>query len=270
LKKPMNQTSIQLASDELWRVWQAGASLIALPSDIRPLSRDDGYAIQTRLEARSSHALYGWKIAATSLAGQTHIGVDGPLAGRILAERVLANGASVSLTNNRMRVAECEFAFKMKKTLGPRSQAYSVDEVLVAAGSLHPAIEIPDSRFEQFETVGAPQLIADSACAHLFMLGDATTSNWRAMNLASHAVTAAVTDSNGLLKHHHGVGSNVLGDPRIALTWLANELRGLGVSLEAGQVVTTGTCMVPIPVAVGDRVQVSFGPVGDIEVRFAE
>jgi 2-keto-4-pentenoate hydratase len=262
LKKPMNQTSIQLASDELWRVWQTGATLTALPSDIRPMSREDGYAIQTCLEARSTQALYGWKIAATSVAGQTHIGVDGPLAGRILAERVLPEGADVSLTNNRMQVAECEFAFKMKKTLSPRAQAYSPDEVLSAVGSLHPAIEIPDSRFEKFETAGAPQLIADSACAHLFMLGKATTSNWRAMNLANHAVTASVTDSKAVLNHHHGVGSNVLGDPRIALTWLANELRGLGIALEAGQVITTGTCIVPIPVVAGDNCSSEFWTCG--------
>jgi 2-keto-4-pentenoate hydratase len=136
--------------------------------------------------------------------------------------------------------------------------------------SLHPAIEIPDSRYERFEVAGAPQLIADSACAHLFMLGRASTSNWRTLNLATHAVTASVTSASGVLNHHHGSGANVLSDPRIALTWLANELRELGVALVQGQVVTTGTCIVPIPVSAGDHVRVSFGVVGDIEVRFVE
>lgn len=264
----MNQTLLKLASDHLWDAWSAGQTIVALPSELKPSNRDDGYAIQSLLEARSSKSLYGWKIAATSVAGQTHIGVDGPMAGRILAEKVLAEGSSVSLTNNRMSVAECEFAFEMKNTLAPRSRAFSVDEVMAAVGNLHPAIEIPDSRYEKFETAGAPQLIADSACAHLFMLGKASTSNWRTFNLATHAVTASVTNSEGTLKHHHGVGSNVLGDPRIALTWLANELSEIGVALVKGQVVTTGTCIVPIPVIAGDHVHVSFGAVGDIEVRF--
>jgi 2-keto-4-pentenoate hydratase len=261
----MNQTSLKLASDYLYSAWNAGQTIIELPAELKPNSRNDGYSIQSLLEMRSSQPLYGWKIAATSVAGQTHIGVDGPMAGRILAERVLAEGSSVSLTNNRMSVAECEFAFKMKKTLSPRDQAFSIDDVMAAVGSLHPAIEIPDSRYQKFETAGAPQLIADSACAHLFMLGKAST-----LNLATHAVTASVTNSEGALKHHHGVGSNVLGDPRVALTWLANELRELGVALAEGQVVTTGTCIVPIPVLAGDHVRVSFGAVGDIEVRFCD
>jgi 2-keto-4-pentenoate hydratase len=266
----MNQTLLKLASDHLCNAWNAGQAIIELPTELKPSSRSEGYAIQSLLEIRSSQPLYGWKIAATSVAGQTHIGVDGPMAGRILAERVLAEGSSVSLTNNRMSVAECEFAFKMKKTLMPRTQVFSVDEVMAAVGSLHPAIEIPDSRYQKFEAAGAPQLIADSACAHLFMLGKATTCNWRTLNLATHAVTASVTNSEGVLKHHHGIGSNVLGDPRVALTWLANELRELGIALAEGQVVTTGTCIVPVAVLAGDHVQVSFGVIGDIEVRFLD
>jgi 2-keto-4-pentenoate hydratase len=266
----MNQSFLKLASEHLCDAWSKGQTIVALPSELKPSNRHEGYAIQSLLEARSAQPLYGWKIAATSIAGQAHIGVDGPMAGRILAERVLAEGASVSLTNNRMSVAECEFAFKMKRTLVPRAQPFTVEEVMAAVGSLHPAIEIPDSRYEKFETAGAPQLIADSACAHLFMLGKASTSNWRVLDLATHAVTASVTNSQGVFKHHHGVGSNVLGDPRIALTWLANELRELGVAMADGQVVTTGTCIVPIPVVAGDQVRVSFGVVGDIEIRFVD
>ena len=74
-----------------------------------------------------------------------------------------------------MRVAEAEFAFRMGVDLPPRPQPYSVDEVLAAVATLHPAIEVPDSRFDDFTIVGAPQLIADNACAHLFVLGPAAT-----------------------------------------------------------------------------------------------
>jgi 2-keto-4-pentenoate hydratase len=265
----MNPSNIERASNELWALWQAGGITQALSEGLQPGNRLEGYEIQARLESHSTQPLFGWKIAATSAAGQTHIGVDGPMAGRILAERVLAQNSTISLTNNRMRVAECEFAFKMKRTLAPQSAPFTQADVLAAVGSLHPAIEIPDSRYERFEIVGAPQLIADNACAHLFMLGSATTSNWRTFDLVNHAVTASVT--NGVsLKHHHGVGSNVLGDPRIALTWLANELRAMGVALQADQAVTTGTCVVPIPVNPGDQVEVSFGALGSIGVRFAE
>jgi len=64
-----------------------------------------------------------------------------------------------------------------------------------------------------------------------------------------------------------GVGSNVLGDPRIALAWLANELSSLGVTLRAGQVVTTGTCLVPLEIDAGDHVRMDFGVLGRVECR---
>jgi 2-keto-4-pentenoate hydratase len=61
----------------------------------------------------------------------------------------------------------------------------------------------------------------------------------------------------------------VLGDPLIALTWLANELSSLGIALQAGEVVTTGTCVTPLPIEPGDQVIADFGPLGKVTVRLA-
>ena len=60
----------------------------------------------------------------------------------------------------------------------------------------------------------------------------------------------------------------MLGDPRIALTWLANELSQLGVTLRSGQIVTTGTCHPPLPIQSGDVFEADFGPIGRVSVRF--
>ncbi len=84
-----------------------------------------GYAIQAGLEGFSKSPRAGWKIAATSKAGQQHIGVDQPLAGRLFVERLLEPGATTSITRNRMRVAEPEFAFRFAKDIAPRAAAYA-------------------------------------------------------------------------------------------------------------------------------------------------
>ena len=96
-----------------------GSRHIAEP--ILPATRARGYAVQALLERAAHDPLFGWKIAATSAAGQAHINVDGPLAGRILAERVVPEGVPVRLGANRMRVAEVEFAFRMGQDLSPRA-----------------------------------------------------------------------------------------------------------------------------------------------------
>ena len=169
-----------------------------------------------------------------------------------------------------MRVAETEMAFVLGRDLPSRGSGYTVDEVMQAVASLHPAIEIPNSRFAEFTKAGEAQLLADNACSHQFMLGASAPEDWRALDLATHPVSARVTHRDGEHWKRQGSGAAVLGDPRIALTWLVNELSGLGIGLQAGQFVTTGTCMVPLELREGDTVQADFGVLGRIGMRFGE
>jgi 2-keto-4-pentenoate hydratase len=260
----LDKIQIEAASRTLHDHWRAGTKLTALEPSHRPSDRKEAYAIQAALENRSAGNLFGWKIAATSEAGQKHINVDGPMAGRILSQTVLPDGGTASMAGNEMRVAEPEFAFRMASDLPPRSSPYSVQQVLDAVATLHPAIEIPDSRFADFASAGAEQIIADNACAHLFVLGAPCSANWRALDLVEEKPVIALRGGQFI-----GHGKNVLGDPRSALTWLANELSQLGVTLRAGQIVTTGTCHPPLPIQSGDVFEADFGVLGRVSVRFA-
>ena len=260
----LNNDQIAAASRTLHDHWHAGTKLGELASALRPRDRAEGYAVQAELEKTSREKLFGWKIAATSEAGQKHINVAGPLAGRILSETVIADGGTAPMTGNEMRVGEPEFAFRMARDLPPRATSYTVQEALDAVGTLHPAIEIPDSRFADFAAAGEAQLIADNACAHRFVLGSATTADWRALDLIEERPTIALRG-----ERYVGHGKNVLGDPRVALAWLANELRALGLTLRAGEVVTTGTCHPPLPIQAGDIFATDFGVLGRVSVRFA-
>lgn len=254
------------AASILWTNWQQRTRIDQLPDIYRPADRAGGYAAQSAVVSLSGQPIVGWKIAATSAAGQKHIGVDGPLAGPLLANRVLPNGASVPLDGNIMMVAEAEFAFTFGAALPRRASAYTQEEVLSAVKSLHPAIEVPDSRYNDFATVGAPQLIADTACACWFVLGPPTSAEWRSRDLVAHTVT---TFRNGE-PAGTGSGANVLGDPRIALTWLVNELRTYADGIAAGQFVTTGTCVIPVAIKPGDDVRVDFGEFGEAHCRLLD
>ena len=259
----LDKSQIAAASRTLHDHWRAGTKLAALEPSHRPRDRREAYAIQATLENHSAGNLFGWKIAATSEAGQKHINVDGPMAGRILSHTVLPDGGTASMAGNEMRVAEPEFAFRMATDLPPRSSPYSVQQILDAVATLHPAIEIPDSRFADFGSAGAAQIIADNACAHLFVLGAPSIANWRSLDLVEEKPVITLRGRQFI-----GHGKNVLGDPRIALTWLANELGQLGVTLRTGQIVTTGTCHPPLPIRSGDLFEADFGAIGRVSVRF--
>src|SRR4051812_11035435 len=260
----LDRNAITAASKTLHDHCRAGTKFSGLDDRLRPRDRVEAYAIQAEIEKYSSESLFGWKIAATSEAGQKHINVDGPMAGRILAETIIPDGGTASMAGNEMRVAEPEFAFRMRVDLPARSTPYTVQQVLDAVDTLHPAIEIPDSRFSDFARADEAQLIADNACAHLFVLGPAATSDWRSLDLVEQRPVVTMRGRQFI-----GHGKNVLGDPRIALTWLANELRQLGVTLKAGRVVTTGTCHAPLPIQAGDFCAVEFGVLGKVSVGFS-
>ena len=265
----MDERRVNEAACILWEAWSAGRRISGLPRGCRPGSLDEGYAIQRAVAERSGSGAVGWKLAATSEAGQAHIGVDGPLAGRLLGSRVYRDGADVPAGPLHMGVAEAEFAFRMGRDLPSRGSSpgapFPVEAVMEAVESLHPAIEVPDSRFEDFAVAGAPQLVADTACADLFVLGPAAPDEWRALDLASHP---AVLRINGV-DASAGSGANVLGDPRLALAWIANDRAARGEPLRAGEVVTTGTCVTPAPVRAGDELLADFGPLGAVGARLA-
>lgn len=261
----MTKPDLAAAAGLLLTQWTAATRVAELPAALRPTSRAEGYEAAAGVAERSGSSVAGWKIAATSEAGQKHINVDGPLAGRILRSKLLPPDAAVPLANNVMRVAEAEFAFGFARDLPPRATAYGLDEALDAVGSLHLSIEVPDSRYEDFTSVGAAQLIADTACACWLVLGPPLTDGWRDLDLSAHVVRGFV---NGQLRSE-GTGKAVLGGPLTALTWFVNEAARFCGGVKAGQFVTTGTCLVPMGIAPGDEVTADYGRLGSLSCRIA-
>lgn len=242
--------------------WQNNAKIDMLPDAVRPMTRADGYRVQAALVAAAGEDAVGWKLAATSAAGQKHIAVTMPLAGRLLRSRQRSEGSTISVAGLGMAVAEPEFAFRMASDLRApaHGEAFSQDAVMDAVADLHLAIEFPDSRFQDFAVAGEAQLIADFACACYFVLGARAHASWRDLNLAEHVVRVRL-DGREVAQ---GKGANVLGDPRTALTWLANELREQGQFLRAGDIVMTGTCVTPVPISAGQQLEADFGALGKV------
>lgn len=234
----------------------------ALPPDLRPRDDQQAMAIQRAVTAHAGAAM-GWKIGATSAASQALLGVDGPLAGAMHERFRLTAGDAMSLTGQTMRVAEPEFAFRMAADVD--HPAPTLDAVLAAAGPMHVAIEVPDSRYDAFAGVDGRQILADGACSGSFLLGPGI-DDWRNLDLAAQTVLLHVNGD----QVSEGSGAAVLGDPRESLHWLACELPRFGLSLRAGDIVTTGTAAPPAPVSPGDTVLAEFPGLANVELRFAE
>ncbi len=249
----------------LCAAWNNRGCIADLPKDCRPPDLHAGYLIQDAMVGACGERILGYKIAATSRAGQAHIAVDGPISGRLLESRVLGNGDTAEMSGNRMRVAEAEFVFRFGTDIAHREGPLSWRHVMESVDAMFLGIELPDSRFVNFVAAGAAQLTADNACANLFVLGPEVPHGWQDIDLAHHPVALYVNHR----RICSGVGGDALGDPRFALAWLVNHLLEREIPVKKGQVVTTGVCGIPAPIEPGDRVVAEFGEFGDMFVELA-
>lgn len=232
----MKPEAAKRAAAILSEAWQDGRQLEALPNSCRPSSLAEAYRIQDLFAAATRAEVGGWKVGATGTMALKLLKARGPFAGRVFTGRIFASGVKIPSEAYPLRGLEGELAFKLAKDLPPRVKPYGLAEVKRAVGSVHPAIEIVAPRWSDWLAVGLPSLIADQGANAALVVGK-PLANGPQLDLDKLAVEMRV-DGNVVGK---GVGADVLGGPYASLLWLANHLRKRG-GLQAGQLVTTGTC----------------------------
>jgi 2-keto-4-pentenoate hydratase len=201
----------------------------------------------------------GYKIACTSEIPQRQLGISEPFYGRLLNATVYDSPARLDPDQFFMRVIEPEFGFLMARDLEPGGHSHA--EIAQAIAGVVPAIEIVDSRYDNWEIVGAHSLIIDNACHGAWVKGALSAAFG---NLADHEVRLSVNGSQVT----SGVGSAVLGHPLNALAWLANALPKYGLGLRKGDWVTTGVVTGLFYAKAGDQIVADFGSLGTVEIAF--
>lgn len=227
------------------------------------LTIDDAYAISLDALARrraDGERVIGKKIGVTSKAVQDMLGVHQPDFG-FLTDRMLVSGdidiAAHGLIQPR---AEAEIGFILKSPLvGP---GITPAQVLSATESIVPCFEIVDSRIANWK-IGIIDTIADNASCGVFVLGEARADP-RDFDLPALKVT--VTKNGAPLSE--GYGSAVQGDPAQAVAWLANTLGAYGVTLDAGDVILSGSLVPLEPACQGDVFGMMLEGVGGCTARF--
>ena len=204
--------------------------------------------------------LRGHKIGLTSAPMQELLGVNEPDFGYILDNMVLPDGANVPITTFCAPRVEPEVAFLLRRPLqGP---GVTVEDVLAATEAVAPALEIVDSRIADWRITLA-DTIADNASSGAVVLGD-----WvpiaQAPPLPETTAALVVNDETVAT----GQGTAVLGDPAIAVAWLANAIARYGDAIEAGQFVMSGSYTTASFVVAGDRASATVSGLGAVHVSF--
>lgn len=227
------------------------------------LTIDDAYAISLDFLARrrkDGERVVGKKIGVTSKAVQDMLGVHQPDFGFLTDWMHITGDIDVDAKALIAPRAEAEIAFILKDGLnGP---GVTAADVIAATRSIAPCFEIVDSRIADWK-IGIIDTVADNASCGVFILGEARADP-RDHDLA--ALHVAVTKNGSPLSE--GYGAAVQGNPAQAVAWLANTLGAYGVTLDAGDIILSGSLVPLAPAVKGDIFEMTLHGIGGCTARF--
>jgi len=262
----MNDELVDEAASELLDMRARRRVVPDLPTELRPQTLGDAYAIQQRvvdgLLRRVGGRSIGFKVACTNQIAQAALQIDRPVFGRLMSHTTSPSGTTLAADEFMHRVVEAEFAFRIGDDVEAIDGGHTQASIAEHIDALIPAIEIVDYRFESW-TVGALRVAADNAIHGWWIRGEPVT-DWRVHDLAMSGVS--VTCNHELVTT--GSGAAVLGNPLNVMAWLADELPRFGLQLRRGDVVTTGVATDVFEAQIGDSCVADFGPFGRVTVAF--
>ncbi|WP_028602361.1 2-keto-4-pentenoate hydratase [Ottowia thiooxydans] len=196
------------------------------------LSLSDAYAVQSasiQRRVERGERRIGVKMGFTSRAKMIQMGIDDVIWGRLSDQMQYEEGSSVPFERFVHPRVEPELAFVLKK---PLSGNVTAVEALAAVEAIAPALEIIDSRYDDFK-FSLSDVIADNASSSGFVIGAWNDPQQDFSNL-------------GLTLNIDGrtvqVGSTaaILGHPLRSLVAAARLSAAAGEPLQAGWVVMAG------------------------------
>jgi 2-oxo-3-hexenedioate decarboxylase len=232
--------------------------VIRITAEHQDLTVEEGYRIQEQLvgiKLEQGHRIIGPKMGLTSLAKMKQMNVEEPIYGYVF-DYMVENGGEISIGKYIHPKVEAEIAFVLEKDIeGP---GVTGAQVLAATEYVVPALEIIDSRYENFQFT-LPDVVADNASSSGVVLG----STLRRPNELELDLVGVTLWINGELKDL-GAGAAVLGHPANSVAMLANMLSRRGLKLKAGEVILTGGVTGAHMFSVGDHVLAKLDGLGTV------
>lgn len=256
---------IEQFGDELYAALRARQTLRPLTERWPEITIEDAYHVSLRMVNQrienDGEKIIGKKIGVTSAAVQEMLGVYQPDFGYLTDQMKYPNGGPMPISEQLIQPrAEGEIAFVLDKDLnGP---GVTNADVLDATDYVAPCFEVVDSRVSDWK-VKIQDTVADNASCGLFLLGDGQVAPRKLdfPNLKMRVYKNGAPLSEGL-------GSAALDSPLNCVSWLANTLSQFGITLNAGDVVLSGSLVPLEPVVAGDEMRLEVEGVGTASVRF--
>ena len=225
---------------------------------------DQAYAIQdinTQRALNNGRRIVGKKIGLTSFAVQQQLGVDSPDFGMLFADMAYEDGQSIAFSKLIQPKVEAEIALVLKSDLV--KEQHTIEDIIVATDYAVAAIEIVDSRIENWK-ISLLDTVADNASSAAFVLGQ---NKVQLTDIDLVNCLMQMTCSGEVVSQ--GVGKACLDNPLNAAVWLADEMVRRDRPLKAGDIVLTGALGSMVAVQAGAAYQVEIEGLGSVTAAFS-
>lgn len=233
-----------------------------------PIPLTQAYDIQrahaAEILSRFGGRIAGHKLGATNAKAFAALGIDSPFLGPIFSAFTWVSPARIQRADFLICIIEAEIGMSFRTDFGGDGALPTRDALMDAIDSVFPAIEVADSRYQDWATAPVSAIVSDLGYAGGWVRGD-PCPRWRELDLSAVAVRL---EADGA-EVRSGSGAAVLGDPWHALSLAIADLGRQGRKLRAGEVVSTGTCTVPLVVSGPVSLVADFGPLGRVELDIA-
>jgi len=245
-------TNITVAAAALLEARRNRAWLTELPAGGRPGTMEEVYAIQAAVAAEMG-PIEGFKVGAPSPEAE-------PSCAPLNARNLRFDSAPFAAADFNVTGIEAEIGYRLGADLPPREAPYTREEVMAAIATLHPTIEIVDTRFTGLGVTDALSHAADQINHGALVVGPAV-ADWR--HIDPPALPVRLTFNGEVAAEH--TGGNAAGEPIRLIQWLANNGARRFGGLRAGMVITTGSCTGLLLVPPGTAVRAEFIGAGAVE-----
>lgn len=220
---------------------------------------DHAEAVQADAIDAYDRDLRGYSLQATSALTRRLLNCHTPIVAPIAASEIIANGAHVRLPFGALGIG-CGFAFLFGRSFPATDDALDLNPQDAISACL-PMAQLLGRRVGGAAALDELTATADFALNIVVATGPAIPS-WRALDLAAMDVRASI-DGQTLAA---GKGRDIMDHPLNAISWLGHKLRRRGAQIEAGEIVTTGSCAGLLQIAPGQIFRATFGGSAQIEI----
>lgn len=253
--------SVKQAAQLLFDARRDGRQLDSLPEGARPASKQDALDIQDAILALGTDSVSAWKVGAPAPGAAVTVA---PIATSLIH----ASGVALPSGKRHNFVIESELAFRLGADLPVRDKDYSADEVLAALDGVMVAIEVVESRYQEWPDVDPLWHLADMQANDCLVLGEvmATPAD---LDCISQPVRLEVNGSVRLERK----GGLMSESPFWVIAAAASSMGTRGAPLsgrgfKAGDVITTGSWTGVEAAGAGQSIKVSFAGLGEASMTY--